>query len=1153
MAGREIAYWLALLEESGQKPSATNAAMTTRSREVRPSEVISPIQQKSQENLNRGLQAIGKRLESMADKNDLKGLFSDLAKAYTKGQNTTQASADVASVTESRKQAAELNGSLGRLSKTLDSFRQEFSELNKKATQPNQQGPSQNQSKPIPPDPSKNTNIFEEQTDILRQILSKLSKSQVTEEDILEEAQHQGRVAAKRAELEEQSRLKAEAEAKKAQAEKDRESRLSQMATAGKGFTSSLLMEMMGLGFLKGGVIQKTFEDFLFHPLRSVGDMMSVFIKAAPYAVLAAELIATAGKIKELSDLFSDTIDSLKDADTKEELAANMKMHAIEQRNKERGKIKEHIKAGTASQEELDRLKKIDEMGKKASIEAAKKAEADKKDQEENGGAFSNIAHAYGLDLKKTLQDPLDQAGALINTMAEWSVKNPGTAAATAGGTVAATAAAMAIKTSVVAAMTPVTAAATTATAATTEVAAAATTAVTATTETVAAATTATTALQALAAPVIALTTAVIAIKKTSDARAEAEQAGDDSIKQMSATTSAGIRLDKELIAGLKKQGKSNEEIMKILLSYQSGEANFEAQSKDEAEANKKRESFSGLNKFDKGTPYVQKTGPAIIHEGEAIIPAAMNDRRTQAAIKNFQNFNKDKYWKTEDHPGRVASKRIPPLDQKVIDQVYLTGYTPGVGDLKMEGTGITSIGDKAKSVEQFKAGQVPYVSAAVDPRVFPYGTILGISSLPGVPLIASDTGSAIQGTHIDVAFSNASNANKITTNQGVVTKMGKIDISKVSNKNMSKHLASNMGSFNPAQVGVESPQQTPGILSSIGPGMKSVGDMLGLGPQKATDQTLGNSPSVDTLIQAANSDKGSAITSPGKQCAKGVRLTLEKLGIKGVQSDSAYQMADKFARHPQFSEFQVGQSWEAVKKLPPGTVLVYNKSAKHPDGHVSIITAPGKEMSDIPRNIVNPQFYGGVRAFSLTGAAQASQEQMATKSSSMLDSLKGIGSKAMSGASSLWEGAKSNIPGMSTVAEGAATGADALKSITQGMTGAVNASMMDRMSWRDDRNGGAKVKPSNLKSGILDMVGGSGMPPQAPKAIPKADMDAPIDTLKEIIAAKGKEAHQMVQQAKAAVQKSQPSQGTPQSMRSKISPYIDDLGLGVLQTLVNL
>ncbi len=164
---------------------------------------------------------------------------------------------------------------------------------------------------------------------------------------------------------------------------------------------------------------------------------------------------------------------------------------------------------------------------------------------------------------------------------------------------------------------------------------------------------------------------------------------------------------------------------------------------------------------------------------------------RTNAAIKNYQKWD----WARkggENHPGYLASKRLPPLSQAVIDDFYFTGYTPGKGDLKMQGSGkATSIGDTPKTVEGFQSGLYRYVTAAVDPRVLPYGTVFAVDRLPGVPLIAADTGSAIQGTHIDIAFENMSNAKKITTSSGVIQKLGKIDLSKVSHKNMRGKLES--------------------------------------------------------------------------------------------------------------------------------------------------------------------------------------------------------------------------------------------------------------------------------------------------------------------------------------------------------------------------
>ncbi|MEI8378023.1 MAG: CHAP domain-containing protein [bacterium] len=82
--------------------------------------------------------------------------------------------------------------------------------------------------------------------------------------------------------------------------------------------------------------------------------------------------------------------------------------------------------------------------------------------------------------------------------------------------------------------------------------------------------------------------------------------------------------------------------------------------------------------------------------------------------------------------------------------------------------------------------------------------------------------------------------------------------------------------------------------------------------------------------------------------CAKGVNNVLNSLGIDISRGD-AWQQADKLAHNDNFKEVEVAA--ENLDKLPPGAIVVWNKTNKSPYGHISIATGNGKEISDHKQN----------------------------------------------------------------------------------------------------------------------------------------------------------------------------------------------------------
>lgn len=92
--------------------------------------------------------------------------------------------------------------------------------------------------------------------------------------------------------------------------------------------------------------------------------------------------------------------------------------------------------------------------------------------------------------------------------------------------------------------------------------------------------------------------------------------------------------------------------------------------------------------------------------------------------------------------------------------------------------------------------------------------------------------------------------------------------------------------------------------------------------------------------------------------CAKGTNDSIQLAGLASGETRvaSAYQEADKLAKHKNFKEVSVSR--EDLKKLPAGCVIVWNKtgdasrlSGQH--GHTTITLGNGKEASDHVQDLI--------------------------------------------------------------------------------------------------------------------------------------------------------------------------------------------------------
>jgi hypothetical protein len=93
-----------------------------------------------------------------------------------------------------------------------------------------------------------------------------------------------------------------------------------------------------------------------------------------------------------------------------------------------------------------------------------------------------------------------------------------------------------------------------------------------------------------------------------------------------------------------------------------------------------------------------------------------------------------------------------------------------------------------------------------------------------------------------------------------------------------------------------------------------------------------------------------SAKTVAGKmntsgECYTGVATALEKSTGTTLYGKSAYMAADQLAKNSKFKQVKVDSN--ELTKLPPGAVVVWGKTAKSPNGHISVALGNGLEASD--------------------------------------------------------------------------------------------------------------------------------------------------------------------------------------------------------------
>ena len=132
-------------------------------------------------------------------------------------------------------------------------------------------------------------------------------------------------------------------------------------------------------------------------------------------------------------------------------------------------------------------------------------------------------------------------------------------------------------------------------------------------------------------------------------------------------------------------------------------------------------------------------------------------------------------------------------------------------------------------------------------------------------------------------------------------------------------------------------------------PGMGGPGFGNPIGASPAGPGNFGGPSAFGNRLAAdAQQIASSGVAGRGGNCKRGVRMALNRQGVN-LDGLSAYQGADQLARNPRFREVQVDRN--GLKSLPPGAIVVWNRKAGHPHGHISIALGNGREASDVIRN----------------------------------------------------------------------------------------------------------------------------------------------------------------------------------------------------------
>ena len=114
-----------------------------------------------------------------------------------------------------------------------------------------------------------------------------------------------------------------------------------------------------------------------------------------------------------------------------------------------------------------------------------------------------------------------------------------------------------------------------------------------------------------------------------------------------------------------------------------------------------------------------------------------------------------------------------------------------------------------------------------------------------------------------------------------------------------------------------------------------------------------------ETIAQRSLSVAESMRTSG--YCYAGVSKALSPLGVT-LTGEAAFQAREQLLADSRFTAVSMDDSSD----LRRGDIVVFNKSASHPYGHICVYQGNGEETSDHVSQLTTPGAYGGVTVFRL-------------------------------------------------------------------------------------------------------------------------------------------------------------------------------------------
>ena len=161
------------------------------------------------------------------------------------------------------------------------------------------------------------------------------------------------------------------------------------------------------------------------------------------------------------------------------------------------------------------------------------------------------------------------------------------------------------------------------------------------------------------------------------------------------------------------------------------------------------------------------------------------------------------------------------------------------------------------------------------------------------------------------------------------------------------------MGSASAARAGEQSAAPVQQIHSGGGGGSRAASGSSA----PATDLKNVQGSDFGKKLAAQAEKTANQINTPGL-CLKGVNDAMQAMGLPVHREAAAWMAVDDFQKNPKFKEVKVSK--DQLKSLPAGAVVIWDKGAGLPYGHISVSLGDGREASSKVRNqlLLNTNFH---------------------------------------------------------------------------------------------------------------------------------------------------------------------------------------------------